>query len=505
MRTKILMVAAVALMAMVSCTKEENNPGEPQVTPPSYYIDFTASITSGDASVPQLSQETRTSFENGKTKWIDGDEIAVNGKRFVVAELIDGGLSARFTNDEELGELGVEFKEPYTAVYPYNAKLNTTVVPHEQTLTAGTFADEAVAAVAYSESERTLSFKHVSTYLRFTVATAGLTELEFTSAGDIAGTITVDANEGGDPTYVVSDGENTIKAIPKDGTFVVGQSYYISVLPTLGAADVKEKLEIKSEGVTVKSGNVRFKRNVPAKLENLTVNYTYLKPSLVWGIASPRYAAYFFEGDANIWVNMTDTDKDGVYRAVVPEGYTNLIYCRMNPSNSENRWNNDGESNKPLWNQSMDLKVPTDTKSAYIVKPLTWDKGEGEWNTLANAKNYEENTVYLKPSDNWKTDSPRFSIYLCNGTAQAQWKDMIYLEGNYYGVELPNGFNKTLYKNIIFCRMKPGTDHSWNNPPLWGQTNDLQTSQITDSKYRCCKITSSAWNKPSVSWSKKLD
>ena len=501
MRTKILMVAAVALMAMVSCTKEENNPGEPQVTPPSYYIDFTANIPSEDTSKPQLAQDTKTGYdsESGKTKWLEGDEIAVNGKKFAVVELIDGGLSARFENREELGEFGVEFKEPYTAVYPYNKTQNTTVVPHEQTLTAGTFADEAIAAVAYSESERTLSFKHVSTYLRFTVATTGLTELEFTSAGDIAGTITVNANEGGDPTYEVSEGKNTIKAIPASDTFEVGQSYYISVLPTLGSADVKQKLEIKSEGVTVKSGNVRFKRNVPAKLENLTVNYTYLKPSLVWGIASPRYAAYFFEGDANIWVNMTDTDNDGVYRAVVPEGdYTTLIYCRMDPKKNDNNWEN-------KWSQTVDLKIPTDTKSAYIVKPLTWDKGDGTWDTLANAKDYEENTVYLKPSTNWKTDSPRFSIYLCNGTAQAQWKDMIYLDGNYYGVELPNGFNKTLYKNIIFCRMKPGTDHSWNNPPLWGQTNDLQTSQITDSKYRCCKITSTAWNKPTVSWSKKLD
>ena len=56
MKKNLFMVAAVALMAMISCNKEEiNNIGEPQepqtpeVVEPSYYVEFTADLGADDA------------------------------------------------------------------------------------------------------------------------------------------------------------------------------------------------------------------------------------------------------------------------------------------------------------------------------------------------------------------------------------------------------------------------------------------------------------------------
>ena len=72
---------------------------------------------------------------------------------------------------------------------------------------------------------------------------------------------------------------------------------------------------------------------------------------------------------------MTDADKDGIYEVHLPEGYDygcNIIFCRMNPSTSANNWNN-------KWNQTSDLKTPTDGKNLYTVKASTWDKGGGTW------------------------------------------------------------------------------------------------------------------------------
>ena len=106
----------------------------------------------------------------------------------------------------------------------------------------------------------------------------------------------------------------------------------------------------------------------------VTENKLYLKPNANWKKDGARFAAYFF-GSGDKWVSMTDTDKDGIYEVNIPEGYDygcNVIFCRMNPATTANNWNN-------KWNQTSDLKAPTDGKNLYTVKENTWDKGGGTW------------------------------------------------------------------------------------------------------------------------------
>ena len=108
----------------------------------------------------------------------------------------------------------------------------------------------------------------------------------------------------------------------------------------------------------------------------VTDKVVYLKPNSNWTQSNARFAAYFWGGaPGEKWVSMTDADKDGIYEAHLPEGYDygcNIIFCRMNPSTSANNWNN-------KWNQTSDLKTPTDGKNLYTVKASTWDKGGGTW------------------------------------------------------------------------------------------------------------------------------
>ena len=494
------MVAAVALMAMISCNKEQMSGGQepqtPQVVEPSYYVEFTADLGADEevaAPTPQ-SAATKTTYDatDKKTKWLAGDLISVNGKKFEIKEVLDGGLSARFVNAEELGE---SFNPPYTAIYPYNATAGQAVVPATQTVSDDTFADESVVAVGYSKDDNVLSFRHVCSVVKFTVSTSGVTELELSSAGDIAGTISVNANAGADPAYSVISGSKTITVKPSSGTFSTTATYYVSVLPTLGDATAKQKLEIKSEGVVVKSGNVHFTRNKVMDAKAIEV-----KPNLVWGISTPRYATYFFEGENNEWQSMTDTDKDGVYRAIVPEGYTNLIFCRMNPSSTTNGWT----ASTQLWNKSSDLKVPSSDKPAYISGIMKWD-GAGSWNTLAAAKSYRENAVYLKPNSNWKQSNAWFAVYLCNGSKGSKWIKMTSVDGTFYGAELPSDFSATNYKNIIFTRMNPSKSAlDWASK--WNQTGDLACSKMTLSPYnRCCAINSGQWDcGTNVTWTTTL-
>ena len=97
----------------------------------------------------------------------------------------------------------------------------------------------------------------------------------------------------------------------------------------------------------------------------------YLKPNANWKKDNARFAAYFF-GAGEKWVSMTDSDKDGIYEVEAPAGYPNVIFCRMSPSATANNWNN-------KWNQTADLKAPTDGKTLYTVKEGTWDNGGGTW------------------------------------------------------------------------------------------------------------------------------
>ena len=106
----------------------------------------------------------------------------------------------------------------------------------------------------------------------------------------------------------------------------------------------------------------------------VTEKVVYLKPNSNWTQSNARFAAYFWDNSGNVWVSMTAVG-DGTYVVHLPEGYDygcNIIFCRMNPSTTANNWNN-------KWNQTSDLKTPTDGKNLYTVKDGTWDKGGGTW------------------------------------------------------------------------------------------------------------------------------
>lgn len=101
----------------------------------------------------------------------------------------------------------------------------------------------------------------------------------------------------------------------------------------------------------------------------------YLTPNSNWKQSNARYAAYFF-GNGEAWVSMTKVaGETDLYELTSPsKSYTNVIFCRMNPSTTANNWNN-------KWNQTADLKTPTDGKNLYTVAEGAWDKGAGTWST----------------------------------------------------------------------------------------------------------------------------
>lgn len=102
-----------------------------------------------------------------------------------------------------------------------------------------------------------------------------------------------------------------------------------------------------------------------------TATYIYFKPNSDWLKDGARFAAYFF-GNGNKWVSMTK-GSDGIYYCEKPSGYPNVIFCRMDPNNSKNNWDN-------KWNQTADLTIPTDGRN-YFEANDGWDGIDKTWST----------------------------------------------------------------------------------------------------------------------------
>jgi hypothetical protein len=49
----------------------------------------------------------------------------------------------------------------------------------------------------------------------------------------------------------------------------------------------------------------------------------------------------------------------------------------MNPATTKNDWSS-------VWDQTIDLTVPTDGKNCYTIAAGAWSKGSGSWSTLGS-------------------------------------------------------------------------------------------------------------------------
>ncbi len=100
----------------------------------------------------------------------------------------------------------------------------------------------------------------------------------------------------------------------------------------------------------------------------------YLQPNSNWKQENARFAIYFFGTSGNTWVSMKDDNGDGIYVANNPATgtYENMIFCRMNPANTTNNWDN-------KWNQTGDLTKPTNGNNCFTVPSGSWDGATSTW------------------------------------------------------------------------------------------------------------------------------
>ena len=108
-------------------------------------------------------------------------------------------------------------------------------------------------------------------------------------------------------------------------------------------------------------------------------NTILFRPSTDWKKANARFAAYFFGATEEKWVEMTDTDGDGIYEAINPKANLSVKICRLDPAKAENNWEN-------VWNQSTNYEIPTGVEICWVVNDGEWDGATGIWTVLVGER-----------------------------------------------------------------------------------------------------------------------
>ena len=458
------MVAAVALMAMVSCNKEEINNG----------VQESASNIVFVGEFDQDDQEPASKIALGelvdrvrKTTWVAGDEIKINGTVFSAQA---DGASTAFKTTATFDETA----ETFRAVYPASSYISTTAVdiPANQN---GTFASASIA-VAQSETQ-SLSFKNVAAMLKFQVPVA-CSSVTIESTAALAGTVSVSFDDEGNP--VLGEVSNASNSIVIEKALVAGTDYYVAVLPG------EHKFTVKIAGLTSKA-STKTSTVERAKLLNMKTlpddNFLYLVPNSNWKSDGSRYAAYFFESGEK-WVDMVKFTDD-LYACEKQSGFAKVVFARMNANNPANNWDT-------RYDQTADLTIGT---QKYCIIPFDVWGGSTIWSD--NATYDTSGKYYLVPNDNWKSSNAWFATYFFNNsTGKNTWVKMTKISDNpaYYEVVIPSG----TWPNLIFCRMNSSkSTMEWNS--VWNQTSDL-AKQTSNNFYT---IAAGAWSKGSGSWSKK--
>ena len=170
--------------------------------------------------------------------------------------------------------------------------------------------------------------------------------------------------------------------------------------------------ENKWENVWNQSGNLTIPTdgNNLYELDNKTVAYLHLKPNDNWTTNNARFAAYFF-GNGEKWVDLVKKG-DYYYTCEIPtdKNYPSVIFCRMNPTNKENNWEN-------RWNQTGNLTIEKGN-NLYTIGNEVWDEDKENkeaWSRL------------------W--DDSQWSKYIPSTTIQEQTGDyrMVYVESEVIG------------------------------------------------------------------------
>lgn len=299
MKKNLFAIAAVAMVAAVSCNKEiqqENIPVGKVVT-------FEASVDGA---------ETRVALDGKVSKWEKGDKITIhNGTTGYMFSTTDEGATADFTyaGDDFTGEKFMAVSPAGTYTADVEAKTVTAAIPTYQPSRDGNFSVGAVPSVAYTETQ-SLSFRNAATLLKFTVKGKNVKGLIFygNNGEAVSGNIEVSLNDDNtiksiaakETTITENDVTETklitwakVWAQTENWCFNEGVTYYLSVVPQKFEKGFAVDLELDGVGVV----QVKKLETAYELKPNTIVNLGELEYVAV----TPEHSGWSLPGGYNGW------------------------------------------------------------------------------------------------------------------------------------------------------------------------------------------------------------
>lgn len=131
-----------------------------------------------------------------------------------------------------------------------------------------------------------------------------------------------------------------------------------------------------------------------------------------WEVDGARFAIYYWNDSTQNWADLYLAEgESAIYTTTIPGGYSNVIFCRMNPA-GDNNWNN-------KWNQTTDLTIPTNGNNLFTVNNNAWDSATGTWSLYTKSEKVEitstltfddkaKRTAFSSASQTWEENGITF-------------------------------------------------------------------------------------------------
>lgn len=411
MKKNLFTVAAVALVAFVSCNKETNSPVQPA---PVSDIKFEAEIAQTKTAIGKPDSEG-----NRDVTWVLGDQVNINGTLFTATGFKEDGKAIFETKN-----LDFATAEQYDAIYPATAgtSLEAVTIPAAQD---GTFANAAIA-VAQSEN-RSLAFMNVASLIKFQVP-AAYASVTVESTANLAGTVSVTFDEDGTP--VIGEVTNASKVITLNDV-KADVDYYVAILP----------------------GDHKFTFNIDGRLSkeaSTTLTATRAGILSLGKLPEPVVAenAVIRINNMNGWASLNIT---------VKSGNTTLANAQEMTAEGNN-----------IFYYELDSQYVGQSVTYFIT--YDWYQTSNKTVTLA-AKSESTainlNTTYLQPGA-WGQDSATFGAWMWGTGVTDTMVTGVKTKNDFFEFEIPAAG----YKNIVFLRChKDNAVADWNR--VWNKTGDL--------------------------------
>ena len=263
MLKKHMTILAIAMIAFSSCQEQNPVPDNDEVL---YSVEKTFYSVDGFTKV--LLNSTQVLWEKGdKIDVLWGEEDG--GKTDAVADPYNSSLQASFKAHVS------ENAQIFYAVHPSSESSSLTagkITVEVPSVQDGTFSSASIA-VAKADENDFLAFKHMVSFVEFTIDKCGT--LTFSCGADIAGKVTAAFDDDGaltDLTQTGTSDEITVD-IPRSGT------YYIALLPDVKMEYIYFTLTSDSKTEYIFSGKPReMTRGKLVGLGNITDRFVSQSP-----------------------------------------------------------------------------------------------------------------------------------------------------------------------------------------------------------------------------------